>query len=130
MRGSYPSDLRKQSMSKLQLSESRKEAREAALRERGLLPPLITTSSDSQSTPASQRTANLLHDPQPLETEAEPRTDARPGSPTPSDFSETETVVESVGVNPTIHTRESIWAAVNEIEDPEARRLATLAYLG
>ncbi|KAJ8076743.1 hypothetical protein AAF712_000367 [Marasmius tenuissimus] len=125
---------------KIQLSDSRKEAREAALRARGLLPPLAPTGNVSsttatpevaptQSTTASQSGKNASRliasaDERNRETEFI----APPGSPTLSEVSETETLVGVPGVNPIIHTDESIWRLANEIEDEETRRLTMVAY--
>ncbi|KAK7052845.1 hypothetical protein VNI00_004164 [Paramarasmius palmivorus] len=123
----------KPAASKVKLCDSRKEAREAALRERGLLPPVSSTSTVNH--PTTELNQNQPQEQPNQASHSEPTTTSlppRPSSPALSDVSETETLFEEPrsAVNPTVHTRESIWRAVNEIEDYETRRVTTLAFLG
>ncbi|KAK1230941.1 hypothetical protein PQX77_005972 [Marasmius sp. AFHP31] len=130
---------------KVQLPDVRKEAREAALRARGLLPPLApsdnasTTTATPEVAPTQSITTSQSGETatdtnrsiaSPDERSRETEHIARPGSPTLSEVSETETLVGVPGVNPTIHTNESIWRLANEIEDEETRRLTMVAYMG
>ncbi|ESK87840.1 hypothetical protein Moror_15288, partial [Moniliophthora roreri MCA 2997] len=120
---------------RIQLSDSRREAREAALRERGLLPPRSATAPTNRSASEHETNQKAISQTSPSSestSTSTPPLPPRPTSPALSDVSDTETLFEEprTAVNPTMYTRESIWREVNDIEDYESRRVTTLAFMG
>ncbi|KAL0567353.1 hypothetical protein V5O48_014638 [Marasmius crinis-equi] len=106
-------------------NDSRKEAREAALRTCGLLPSTTNSKAAEPMTTSSPHSESISHS----DSEGQaPELEHRPSSPA---VSEAETLIGEGGlVNPTMHTDESIWRLCIEIEDPETRRATMVAYMG